>query len=108
MEEVEQAASLITKSAHPDANIIWGIAFDEQLNDEMSITVVATGFESVPEQTAVGEAQAAGATGYVKTPTPVFTGDGTAAAASPAPAQPEKDDDSHYFDSILDIINNRH
>ena len=57
MEEVEQAASLITKSAHPDANIIWGIAFDEQLNDEMSITVVATGFESVPEQTAVGEAQ---------------------------------------------------
>ena len=60
MEEVEQAASLITKSAHPDANIIWGIAFDEQLNDEMSITVVATGFESVPEQTAVGEAQAAG------------------------------------------------
>ena len=108
MEEVEQAASLITKSAHPDANIIWGIAFDEQLNDEMSITVVATGFESVPEQTAVGEAQAAGATGYVKTPTPVFTGDGTAAAASSAPAQPEKDDDSHYFDSILDIINNRH
>ena len=108
MEEVEQAASLITKSAHPDANIIWGIAFDEQLNDEMSITVVATGFESVPEQTAVGEAQAAGATGYVKTPTPVFTGDGTAAAASPAPVQPEKDDDSHYFDSILDIINNRH
>lgn len=108
MEEVEQAASLITKSAHPDANIIWGIAFDEQLNDEMSITVVATGFESVPEQTAANEAQAAGATGYVKTPTPVFTGDGTAAAASPAPAQPEKDDDSHYFDSILDIINNRH
>ena len=108
MEEVEQAASLITKSAHPDSNIIWGIAFDEQLNDEMSITVVATGFESVPEQTAVGEAQAAGATGYVKTPTPVFTGDGTAAAASPAPAQNEKDDDSHYFDSILDIINNRH
>ena len=108
MEEVEQAASLITKSAHPDANIIWGIAFDEQLNDEMSITVVATGFESVPEQTAANEAQAAGATGYVKTPTPVFTGDGTAAAASPVPAQPEKDDDSHYFDSILDIINNRH
>ena len=108
MEEVEQAASLITKSAHPDANIIWGIAFDDQLNDEMSITVVATGFESVPEQTAANEAQAAGATGYVQTPRAVFSSDGTAAAATPAPAQAEKDDDDNYFGQILDIINNRH
>ena len=38
-----------TQSAHPDANIIWGTAFDERLSDEMSITVVATGFESTPE-----------------------------------------------------------
>ena len=40
---------MITQSAHPDANIIWGTAFDERLSDEMSITVVATGFESTPE-----------------------------------------------------------
>ena len=40
---------MVTQSAHPDANIIWGTAFDERLNDEMSITVVATGFESTPE-----------------------------------------------------------
>ena len=45
LEDVEQAASLITNAAHPDANIIWGTAFDEKLSDEMRITVVATGFE---------------------------------------------------------------
>ena len=109
MEEVEQAASLVTKSAHPDANIIWGIAFDDQLSDEMSITVVATGFENVPEQTAVPEAQAAGATGYVQPPQPVFSGDGTAAAAAgqAQPAASSKDDDD-YFGTILTMLNNRH
>ena len=49
LEAVETAASMITQSAHPDANIIWGTAFDERLSDEMIITVVATGFESTPE-----------------------------------------------------------
>ena len=49
LEDVETAASMITQSAQPDANIIWGTAFDERLSDEMSITVVATGFESTPE-----------------------------------------------------------
>ena len=42
----ETAASMITQSAHPDANIIWGTAFDERLSDEMSITVVATGLRA--------------------------------------------------------------
>ena len=35
LEDVETAAGLITQSAHPDANIIWGTAFDENLSDEM-------------------------------------------------------------------------
>ncbi len=46
LDEVDQASSLITKSAHPDANIIWGCAFDDSMTDEMRITVVATGFDS--------------------------------------------------------------
>ncbi|MDR0315039.1 MAG: cell division protein FtsZ [Oscillospiraceae bacterium] len=44
LEEVEQASSFIAGAAHADANIIWGVAFDESLNDEMVITVIATGF----------------------------------------------------------------
>ncbi|MCL2508562.1 MAG: cell division protein FtsZ [Oscillospiraceae bacterium] len=44
LEDVESAAEIITGQAHPDANITWGVAFDPNLNDEMVITVVATGF----------------------------------------------------------------
>ena len=44
---VESISSLINIPAF--INIIWGTAFDERLSDEMSITVVATGFESTPE-----------------------------------------------------------
>jgi len=44
LEEMDTAAKLITNEAHPDATIIWGAAFDDQLEDEMRVTVIATGF----------------------------------------------------------------
>ncbi len=43
LEEVEQASTIISNMAHPDATIIWGAQLDETLDDEMRITVVATG-----------------------------------------------------------------
>jgi cell division protein FtsZ len=43
--EVDVAAGLIEKSADPDANIIIGAVIDENLNDELVITVIATGFD---------------------------------------------------------------
>jgi len=46
--EVNQAAELVQKSADPDANIIFGAVIDENLKDEMLITVIATGFEKGP------------------------------------------------------------
>ena len=46
LEDVENAAEIITNKAHEDANITWGIAFDPDLDDEMVITVIATGFDS--------------------------------------------------------------
>jgi len=54
LEDVENAAEIITNKAHEDANITWGIAFDPDLDDEMVITVIATGFDSIakaPEKT---------------------------------------------------------
>ncbi len=48
LEEVEQAASMVQEAAHPDAHIIFGAAIDEGLDDEIRITIVATGFESQP------------------------------------------------------------
>ncbi|MEN8907267.1 MAG: cell division protein FtsZ, partial [Clostridiales bacterium] len=43
--EVNAAAELVQKSADPEANIIFGAVIDENLNDEVIITVIATGFE---------------------------------------------------------------
>jgi len=44
LDEIETASSMIAEQAHQDANIIWGAAFDENMDDEMSVTVIATGF----------------------------------------------------------------
>ncbi len=46
--EVNTAAELVQKSADPDANIIFGAVIDENLKDELLITVIATGFDKVP------------------------------------------------------------
>ncbi len=45
LHEVNEAAELIRGSAHPEANIIFGAVLDEEMGDEVQITVIATGFE---------------------------------------------------------------
>ena len=46
LEDVTMACTLISESAHPDCNTIWGLTFDESLDDELCITLVATGFSA--------------------------------------------------------------
>ncbi len=43
--EVDEAATLITKTAHDDANIIFGTVNSENMEGQMRVTVIATGFE---------------------------------------------------------------
>ena len=45
LDEIEAASQMIYAEAHPDANIIWGAAFDPNLDDEMRVTIIATGFD---------------------------------------------------------------
>ena len=52
LEEVEIAANLVQEAAHPEANIIFGAAFDETLEDELRVTVIATGFDEKEEAAA--------------------------------------------------------
>jgi cell division protein FtsZ len=44
--EINEASSLIQSEAHEDANIIFGTVVDENMGDEIRITVIATGFEA--------------------------------------------------------------
>ena len=43
--EVSEAADVITKAAHPEANIIFGSVIDDSLGDEVKVTVIAAGFD---------------------------------------------------------------
>ena len=52
LQDVDTASSMISAEANPDANVIWGVAFDPELEDEMRITIVATGFEKKFEEPA--------------------------------------------------------
>jgi cell division protein FtsZ len=43
--EVNQAAAIIRETAHPDVNMIFGAVIDQNMGDDIRITVIATGFE---------------------------------------------------------------
>jgi cell division protein FtsZ len=52
--EVHEAAEMVAKYAHPDANIIFGTQIDDTLGDEVRVTVIAAGFEGgEPKRVAV-------------------------------------------------------
>src|SRR4029453_12721637 len=52
--EVEEAARIVQEAAHEEANIIFGAVLDETLQDEVRITVIATGFTDRKEATVPG------------------------------------------------------
>ena len=103
LEEVEQAATLVQQAVHPDALTIFGATFDEELDDEIRVTVIATGFESNDQQ----EAPAAPDAADTQQPT---QDDAAAPAAAPQPldeAEGEKAEESDVdrsFDEILKIF----
>ena len=112
LEDVETAASLVQEAAHPDANIIFGATFDETLQDEIRVTVIATGFEEKPAEKAAEKPAAAPAA----KPQGLFSGAAEKAAAvsavpppiggesAPAAAEPAGEDP---FDSIFKIFNTK-
>ena len=112
LEDVEAAANLVQEAAHPDANIIFGATFDETLQDEIRVTVIATGFEEKPAEKAAEKPAAAPAA----KPQGLFSGAAEKAAAvsavpppiggesAPAAAEPAGEDP---FDSIFKIFNTK-
>jgi len=62
--EANEAADLVSQSAHPEANIIFGAVVDDSLGDEVKVTVIAAGFD--------GEVREQGST-FVRRPEPVAT-----------------------------------
>ena len=92
LEDIDTASAMITNEAHPDANIIWGVAFDPALEDEMRVTIIATGFDKkdVPEQNKTARSAFAAA----KKP-----------AAAPVEEAPQKPADSEDEELVLEEVN---
>ncbi len=94
LEEIDAASSIVTEAVHPDCEIIWGANFDENLEDEMIITVIATRFG---EEGPSGQIKSTTANKEVAPPTPIAP----VAAAAAAPSSFNDNDD----DAFTDIVN---
>ena len=120
LEDVEAAANLVQEAAHPDANIIFGATFDDTLQDEIRVTVIATGFEENANAAVV----ATPAPGVAVRPVQVDKSAGLftvasekAAAAAPAPVAPAapvpaaapaaEGEEEDPFDKIFSIFNHK-
>ena len=100
LDEIDTASQLITERASEDANIIWGAAFDESMDDEMMVTVIATGFdgmngENAPKAPVISDADLFG--------TPAVTADPNARAS----VNPNIVDDDDTFSDIMSIFNRK-
>ncbi|MFM8205697.1 MAG: cell division protein FtsZ [Actinomycetales bacterium] len=85
--EISEAAELVAKYAHPDANIIFGTVIDDSLGDEVRVTVIAAGFEGgVPKRVSVPVLNSATLNGQAD---PIPANDPISVAMD-APEQPAK------------------
>ena len=110
LEEVNQASEMIANEAHPDASIIWGVTFDPELDDEMKITIIATGFAesrpapaeapAVEKAAPVVEEKKAAPAPAVK---PAYKTTPVAQPAPVAPAAPAEDEDLDV-EGVLNIF----
>ena len=74
--EVDEAATLITKTAHDDANIIFGTVNSENMEGQMRVTVIATGFEIKTEAEKPSKIQLKKSPDNIDAIIPMAVGDG--------------------------------
>ncbi len=108
LDDVEAAASLVQEAAHPDANIIFGATFDETMDDEMRVTVIATRFDEKPTNSYKNPDRRA------VDPASLFSGEKKATEPAPQtqpapeparePAKPAQDEEDPFID-IFKIFN---
>lgn len=101
LEEVYTAAGLIEEAAHPDANIIFGASFDDTMDDELRVIVIATGFEEKAVKNKASEKPSQGLYSGERAP---------AEAVQPAvkkEPEPKKEPEEDPFTKILEIFNSK-
>jgi len=110
LEDVETAANLVQAAAHPDANIIFGATFDNTMEDEIRVIVIATGFDKdSPTVKAVNSAPAAApvAAAPVEDRRENLFTQATERAESQKEEAPAEAVEEDPFDSIFKIFNSK-
>lgn len=89
--DVEIASTMISAEAAPDANVIWGVNFDDEMDDSMRVTIIATGFDKKNDTDAPAAASDAKSEPAPAAPAPAATSAKATpkASANPAPAESE-------------------
>ena len=103
LEDVEAAASLVQNAAHPEANIIFGASFDETMEDEIRVVVIATRFDDRPSGQRGKDKKPEGFFDTVEKAEPIAETVVRAPAPPPPPPPPEEDP----FDTIFKIFNSK-
>ncbi len=107
LEEVEQAAEMVRQAAHPEALIIFGAAFDPDMEDEMQVTVIATGYDEVPQKgSAKPEEVRVGGTDIFSRTAEKIAGEWQESISGQADAQAAEDEeDKKHWEDIMRIFN---
>jgi cell division protein FtsZ len=88
--EINESASLVQESAHPEANIIFGTVIDDSLGDEVRVTVIAAGFDSgTPTHKKLDPTKVGGRDGQVTEGQVVDSRESTADSGSGQAATPQ-------------------
>ena len=100
LEEVDQAVEIVRQAVHPDANTIFGAMFDENMEDELQITVIATGYDEEAPQVNTDAL-------FTKTAEKVVEEQKGAESAAPVvpPLDEEAEADQEKWESIFNIFN---
>lgn len=103
LEDVEAAANLVQAAAHPEANIIFGATFDDTMDDEIRVTVIATGFDDGPIKSARDTKKEQ----EPSAPQGLFSTASEMAGNSRQQPQTEPKKEEDPFDSIFKIFNSK-
>ncbi len=108
LHEINQAATVIRETAHPDVNLIFGAVIDETLEDEVRVTVIATGFEhGSPLMHRITRPEARVASQPTQPPVrvtaPPASAGSTGSGYKPAAAQPAQNKPATYPVDNMDI-----
>ena len=105
LDEVETAATMVQRAAHPDAHIIFGAFIDDTMDDEIRVVVIATGFDNIPNSAKMDMDGA----GLQRKAAPAQTGSGlfsnaSAEAEQKPAAKPQSSNDVGSDDAAFDVL----